>query len=82
MAQIKVKKAGLTKKAQALLDAFDEAAQDWGWQMDQGTTNVEASKEDHKNTKEALGKYILRLEKMNKFLRKQFKEKAEKEFEE
>ena len=83
MAKVKVlktKEPVLTKKGKKLFDDFDEAAQDWGREQDQGCINVASSMEAHDDARLALMKYISRLEKMNKFLRKQFKEKAEKEF--
>lgn len=45
-----------------LLEAFDEAAQDWGWQEDQGFRRVEESRAAYLKTRQALVDAIRGLE--------------------
>lgn len=61
----------LSKKSRELLENFDEAAQDYGWERDQGSFGAAArSQKEYEEKKENLEKYISRLEKRNKFLSK------------
>lgn len=46
-----------------LVEKFDEAAQSWGWERDQGTKNVQASLDEYERAKAAL---IARLEAADK----------------
>jgi hypothetical protein len=52
----------LSKKIRTLMDAFDDAAQSWGWEADQGVINVQSAKKTYQSTKEALERAIAALE--------------------
>lgn len=52
-----------SKRMQKLIDGFDDAAQNWGWQSDQGTgSSVDNSKADYDSAKKQLEAAIARLE--------------------
>lgn len=52
----------LPKRTQDLIDSFDDAAQDWGWQSDQGTEpTVSQSRERHEKIKTKLEQHVARL---------------------
>ncbi len=58
-----------------LLDTFDEAAQDWGWQSDQGTGDrVAASEEKYNQASNDLTKRILYLERQVNSLKEKVKQ--------
>ena len=56
---MKVKLNRKQKHFEKLLKEFDDAAQDWGWQSDQGFGDfVKRSKKDYEKTKDKLIKYV------------------------
>lgn len=54
----------LSHRATKLLDAFDEAAQRYAYERDQGTSSatVDAAQTDYEKTKDVLERHIARLE--------------------
>lgn len=60
----------LSKKSKDAITGFDEAARDYGWQIDQGTgKSVDNSEDLYHETHEALIKRVLYLEKKIKKLK-------------
>ena len=55
-------------KGEKLINEFDDTAQNWGWQADQGYgSSVNAAKQAYNESKDALLKYVKSLEnKINK----------------
>ncbi len=52
-----------TKNAQKLIDNFDAAAQDIGWQRDQGYgSSVDRSEREYKAARAALIEYVMNIE--------------------
>jgi hypothetical protein len=56
----------LSKKAEKLIAAFDEAAQRHGWQRDQGyvQSEVDGAALEHQKAFEKLRRYIVQLERL------------------
>lgn len=56
-------KTSLNPKTKKLLNAFDEAAKQWGWEADQGFgSSVNEAKAEYEDAKQALSDHVLKLE--------------------
>jgi len=61
----------LTKTSREALYEFDEASQNWGWQLECGVgRTVDASERGYLEAKKVLEARIMRLEEQNRKLRK------------
>lgn len=71
------KKAVLSKRLEALMAGFDEAAKDWGRLLEQGTrSEVTESDSRHVDCMKELENHLIQLEQENKRLRKQVKDQS------
>lgn len=65
----------LSPASQKVVDAFDEAAQNWGWTRDQGTgVHVDNDEAAHIKAKGDLNLHIVKMERKILRLQKQLKE--------
>jgi len=67
-----MKENKLSKKAFELITDFSEDAKYWGWQEDQGSNfkTIQTAERNYNESKSALEKYVLKLEKRIKVLMK------------
>lgn len=71
---MKNKPRKLSKASSKVLEAFDEAAKNWGYTSDQGTgKEVDNSEASYNECKAALTNRLLRLEAQNKMLSEKIK---------
>ena len=64
----------LSAHSQKALDDFDKAAQDWGWESDQGVTEVEAARDRYELTRGRLVERLLLLEEQRRLLIQQHRQ--------
>jgi hypothetical protein len=68
------KQQGLLRKSQIVLSDFDNCAQDWGWESDQGSGHdVDRSEINYLNARKAITDRLIFLEGKNRKLSRKLK---------